>query len=337
MQPPEYQPFPAPPDQPPAYPPAPTAEPQPPAYPPAPEAPPYYGQPSPPAPPRRRSLAPIIAIIAVVLVLVIAAGGYFVAGTAYASSRVDAAGKTYNQVIDNENKLTTLFNTLQSQFGTIDTKNPTHATISQAKTVYAQLVTQSQDSIPQIDSDTQLLSTAGTKLKDNQWLTALSRSDLDARSAKIADLAAALAQGRMISTDLVQYGNFIVALLASIDDLLTIGEDASAHDLVGTTTAIGKMKTDVANGIQLDQAPGLAPDVDQFMHDLQSAANDFVALFSAAAAGNRAGLTQAEKALNSDSTKLDSYDSSAWATQADSYYGNLIDQYNALIDKANKA
>lgn len=342
MQPPEYQPPPPPqppeaPQQPPVYAPPPPDLPAAYPVPPTPDAPPpYYGQPMPPPVAPRRSRGPLIAIVAIVLVVLVAAGGYFVAGTVYANNRIDSAGTTYNQVIDHENALTDLFNKLQSQLGTVSAKDATHANVAQAKTLYQQLVTQSQGSIPQIDTDTQLLTSADAKLKENQWLTVLSRSSLDSKSTKIADLKAALAEGRTISGDFIQYGNFAVALLASLDDLLTIGDDSTNHDLVGVTTAIGQMKTDVTNGIQLDHAPGLPTQVDLFMHDLQTMANDFAALFAAAAAGNQAGLTQAENALNKDSDNLAGYDTSSWDTQAQSFYGNMIDQYNSLIDKANK-
>ena len=330
MQPPEQPP--QQPPTPPAYTPAPTET----AYPPAPApAAPYYGQPvAPPAAPRR-SRGPLIAIIAIALVVVIAGGGYLVGGFVYAQGLTDSATKTYNKVIDHENNLTDLFNKLTSQIGAVETKDATHASVSSAKTLYQQLVTQSQGAEPTITGDDQDLASADSKLKENSWLTALASSSLNKQSTKIGYLRSAVGVAKTITTDYVQYGNFNIAVLAVVDDLITLTDAADASDIAGATAAVTTMKADVAKAIPLDHAPGLPSDADSFMQNVKALADDFGNLLTAAAAGDQARAQQADNAVNADLDRMNAYDTSKFDTEAKTFYGNLIDQYNGFIDKAN--
>ena len=275
------------------------------------------------------------AVIAIVLVLILAIGGYFVAGFAYSQSKLNSAGDTYKTVIDHQNGQTDFFNSLDTKISAIDPSNPTQATIQQAQTAIQQLVTKAQTDEPQVESDDAALARAEAGLKQNQWLTAPERSTLDKRITKIEDLRSAPTAAKELLTDYQQYGSFVLALLDCATDITTLDSAASKHDLVALTAAVTKLKADATKGIGLDHAPGLAPEVDGFMHDLSKVADDFSALIAAAAAGNQAEITKAENALNTDGNKLGSYDFNAWDTTANQFFNDLKDLYNRNMDKAN--
>ena len=282
-------------------------------------------------------MGPLIAIVAIVLVVLLVAGGYLVGGFVYAQGRINSAGDTYNSVIDHQNGMADFFNSLTTKLSGIDLSNPTKANVDQAKTSFQQLVDKSTRAQPQIDSDDASLAQADTGLKQNSWLTVLSKPSLDQRSAKIEDLRAALAAAKTIVTDYQQYGGFTLALLDCVNDLVNLETAGQNRDLSGMATASSSIKTDATKAIGLDHAPGLAPEVDTFMHDLSTVADDFTALINAATTGNQAAITTAENALDTDGKKLDSFDFTSWDTTASSFYQGLIDQYNSDISKANNA
>ena len=341
MQPPEDQPPPQYP-QPPQYPPAPQTPPSPQYQPPYPDpnaaqqyqAPPAYGMPPSP-PPRRRG--GLIAIIAIALVVLLVAGGYLIGGFVVAQGKLSSSRTTYNDVMNRQNQLTELMNGVNTKFGAVDVSNPTKQNVQQATTLTQQLVTDSQNALPRISNDDSALAGAQASLKDSEWLTVLSRSSLDQRSVKIGYLRSALQVAKTEMGDLVQYGNFSLALLAAVNDFLSIGDAAQNRDFPGMTSAVTTLKSDVAKGISLDHAPGLLSQVDLFMHDLMSVANDFSALISAAASGNSAAITKAENTLNTDTDKLQGYDFASWSAEAIRFYDNLKTEYNSDIDKANNA
>ncbi len=320
---------PAPQYQSPAYPPA--AEP-PPAYAP----PPYYGGPPAPTPPRR-GRGPLLAIIVVVALVVLLAGGYVVAGFAYGQGQANSARNTYNAVTSRENSLIEIFNSVSTHTDSNDPNNPNKDAIAKDKAYYQQLVTQLQSAQPQVESDLSALAAADSKLKENQWLTPLSRSTLDQAARRVEYRQTALSVARTTLVDYAQYAGFNVALLTSFNDTLTFSDAATAHDFVAAAAAAAALKSDITTATGLDKAPGLDPDVDSYMHDYLAVATDLANLLTAAAAGNQAGLTRAEAALTADGKKLDAHDTAAWASTAKSFYDNLTAQYNTANDKANSA
>lgn len=325
MDPPEQHPPPPPhPDQPP-----------PPSYAP----PPYYGPHSYPQPaqPPRRNRTGLYAIVAIVLVIILAAGGYFVAGSVYAQSRLSSSLATYNKVIEHQNGMVDFFNSLSFKTSDIDPSSATKAAVQAAKAPYQQLISHAQSSEPQVEQDQASLVTVQADLKQNQWLTILSRSSLDRRSNKIDYLRGALDIAKEVLQDYAQYGSFVLTLLDCANDVLTIEDASSKHDFVGLSAAVAALKSDTAKGITLDHGPGLSADMDLFMHDLQRVANDFANLINAAATNNQSAITAAENTLTADGKKLDSYDFDAMDTSSKSFFTGLTDQYNRYIAQANSA
>ena len=300
-------------------------------------APPAYGAPPPPA--ARKGRGPLIAIVLVVLLVILAAGGYVVGGFAYANSKANSATDAYNKVVDHENALTDLFNKLDAQFNSNNKNTTTNSSdsIKQDKTLNLQLASESKAAQPTVESDDQALASAGASLNENSWLTALSKSTLDKSANRINHARAALAVAKTILADSILYGTFYATVDDAAIDFDAIDTAANAGDLNAVDAAIQTLKSDVAKAITEDSAPGVAPQMDAFLKDMQTTANDFSALVAAVRAGDSNQVNTVAKKLDADTTKLDGYDFTAMGASEQAYYKALIDKYNAEVDAANKA
>jgi hypothetical protein len=286
------------------------------------------------APAPRRSRGPVLIAVIVVVVLILAIIGYVGAGFAVAAGQISSADKTLNAVITNENAITAQFNSSKAA-SALDTK-ATAAELQTNKTAVAQLVTQSQAAQPTITSDDASLASAQDSLKNNSWLTALSKSSLDQKSAKITHWRNALASAKTITTDYALLGTFVQSYddtLIDFDNLIT---KSNASDFTGIAAALGSLKTDSAKAISLAGAPGLPPDMKAFLTDLQTEGDDFSKLLNDAIAGAADTTVQADiNKIGADDTKLAAHDIIAINTAITAFYGTLIDAYNSEVSKAN--
>src|SRR2546423_4256063 len=304
----------------------------------APETPPSpYAYGAPPPPPARpaRSMRPLLAIIVAVIIVIVAVIGYAVAGYAYSQSRLNSARNAYNTVVGHENKLTDAVNSLGSKLTGANVVNASTTDIKSDQTLVAQLISQSQAAQAQIKTDDATLSSAESDLKSNQWLTVISKSDIDKMSTRIGHMRKALADVKTISADYVQIGAFYQAFLDMAADFDTIGNTTGSPDLTALAAAIQKLKTDTAKAISLDKAPGLPSDMDAFLKVVQSFAGDVSNLLNALGSGDSAAEDPAARAGDADVAKLDTFDFTKMGNAIDSYYKPLIDDYNSEVDKAN--
>lgn len=318
----------------------PPGPPEPSAYAPPPAGPPaYYAPPASTVAAPRSGRGGLLAIVLVIVVLIVGGGGYAVAGFATANSKLNSSTDAYNKVTDDQNKLTDFFNNLSSQF---DKNNLTTTSsvdsVKQEKTLLGQLVSQSQSSQPTVTADDQKLADADAGLSGSAWLTAFSRSSLDRQSTKIEDLRAGLKIAQTILADYVNYGTFYETLDDAVIDIDTMSTALDNHDLNGANAAVQKLKTDLGKAQTADvSGAGISTQMSGFVTTMQAFATDFANLLSAAQAGNSAGVNAAASAIDADSSKLDKFDEAAIATEEQKFYKNLIDSYNAAVDKANKA
>lgn len=283
------------------------------------------------APPPRRGMGPLIAVILVAILVVVAVVAYAGIGYAYAQGRLNSAKDTYNSVIAHENTYADTVNAASS----ISSSAFNASSIADAKAKYADLVSKSQAAQPQIASDDSKLADADASLKQNSWLTLVSKSSLDKMSTKIGHLRNALAAAKEISADYVQLGTFYETLADAIGDLDTFTTKAQASDFTGATAAIEKLKTDTAKAITQDKAPGLPPEADTFLKDLQTVANDFSAVINAAVSGDESAYNAAVTKGDADVSKLQADDTNAIDAKTQAFYKPLIDKYNSEIDAAN--
>ena len=324
-----------PPDAPPPPPPGPPQEAgTPPAYPSGyPAAP--TGAPLPP-PTRPRNLVPLFAIIVTILVVLGGVGGYVVGGFAMSQSQMNKAQDAYNTVVGHQNSLNDAVTSLNSQLTSGGASSSTVSAIQQDKSLLDQVISKSTAAQPQIASDDASLTTADTGLHENSWLTTLSRSKLDRESSRLQHARAALALAKTITADYVQIGTFYQSLFDTTIDLVNLGTKAQASDFVGAAAANETLKSDVAKAIQLDKAPGIPPDMDALLLDIQTFAGDTGTLFNAIASGDSATAQTSGKAVEADSAKLQTYDFTKMGNEVDGFYNPLIDKYNSEVDQANK-
>ena len=271
-------------------------------------------------------------MVALVLGAVVA---YGVAGFAVASTRISSANKALNSVIDHENAITKSFNDLAAQLAKINlTSSTTTADLKTYRGLSDQLVSTSQGALPTVASDDASLASADAMLKEQQWLTALSKSRIDSASGRLGHARKALTDAKTIASDYVQLGGYYQAYFDGNIDLSMIGDALSANDLPAATTATNTLKTDAAKGLALASAPGLPAEVKAYQTDLATLADDFAKLLVAVAKGDSTNGSKLLKTVEAEATKIDSYDWNAISDKIDAFYKPLIDDYNSEGHKA---
>jgi hypothetical protein len=285
------------------------------------------------APAPRRAMGPLLPIILVVVLVVVAVIAYAGIGYAYAQGQESSARDSYNAVIGHANSYADTVNAMSS----LNSNAFSASSIQQAKTAYSDLVSKSQKVQGQIDSDKAKLSDADSGLKQNSWLTVISKSGLDRWSTKIGHLEKALDSAKTISAGYVQVGTFYETVVDVIADLDTMTTKAEAQDLAGAQTAIAQLKTDTAKAISEDKAPGLPAEADTFMKDMQQLANDFGTVISTAISGDKAAYDAAVAKGDADLTSLQAIDTNKIDSDVNAYYKPMIDTYNNEINAANNA
>jgi hypothetical protein len=277
-------------------------------------------------------MAPLIAIVVIVVVLIAAIGAYVVGGYAYATSKLNSAQAAYNKVVDHQNDLNDTVNALGDKLTGAGLTSSSSSQLESDKTLITQIVTKSQSAQGQINQDDSSLADAQSGLTQNQWLTVIRKPDIDKSSARLGHARKALSIAKEITADYVKIGTFYEAFFDVAIDAETLGTKAQASDLTGASAADEKLKTDVAKAISLDKAPGLPPEFDSFLKDVQTFANDFASVVNAKTS---AQANAADAALQADVKKLQAADFSKISSEIDSYYKPLIDSYNSEVDKAN--
>jgi hypothetical protein len=281
----------------------------------------------------RSSRTVVIAVIGAVLV--VAAIGYAGAGYAVSSSRLDSARNVYNDVVTHQNAITDEFNNINSKLTAVNLTSSGPTDYQQSHDAYGQLVSQSQAAQPTITADDASLAAAQSRLNENAWLTILNRSNLDQVSVKIGHERNALARAKTITGDMVQLGTFFQVYDDAFLDLDTVSTKEQTSDLSGAAAAIAKLKTDAAKAIELSGAPGLPPEMNKLMTDMQTLAVDNAKLLDDAIKSD-ANAAQADvKAVEADVAKLEAYNYDKIITEVKSFYQPLIDAFNTEVAKAN--
>ena len=301
-----------------------------PGYPSAYAPPPGYAA----GPPPRRSSLPLIAGVVIAVLVIAAIGAYVVGGYAYASTRLSSANSSYNKSVDHLNSLNDTINGLNDKLTNTNAASASAGDLQTDKTAIGQIVTKSQAAQGQIDQDDASLARSESGLNENQWLTLVRKSDIDKALTRIGHERKALAIAKKLTADYVEIGTFYQTFFDVAVDIDTLGTKAQASDVSGASAADEKLKTDTAKAISEDKAPGLPAEVDTFLKQVASLANDFSALVNAK---DTATESAAETALESDATKIQGTDFNKISTAIQSYYQPLIDSFNAEVDKANKS
>ena len=291
--------------------------------PPPPESPPPTS-----VPPSGLSRGLRTTIVAVVVIVIVLIGiiGYAVSGLAYAATRISNADRTLNTVVSHQNELNATFMDIDTRFsalGTSSTFNP-----QQARTLVDQFVSSAQAAGKTVDEDDASLMTASAQLSAQQWLTMVSRSNVDKESKRIAHARKALVSAKTVAADYVLDGQFMQAFLDTVVDLDNLSKASATGDLAAAKTTLTGMKTHVDKALQLSTAPGLPPELHDLMVDFQTLVSDFGKLIDAAGANDSAAVSAYFKAVNDDASKLSRYSFDDMSGKINAFYKPLIDAYN---------
>ena len=279
----------------------------------------------------KRARRTIIAVVVIVIVL-IGIIGYAAAGYAYATTRVAVADTSLNTVISHQNSLNTTFKDINTKFNGLSSTAASDP--KQARTLIDQFVANARTAGTTVDKDDSSLVSARASLKEQQWLTVVSRGNLDQEAARIGHARKALAQAKMIAGDYVQDGEFIQAYLDAMVDLDTFVTQSATADLPGAKVTLASLSTHVDKALQLSTAPGLPSELHNLLVDFQALVGDFGKLLDAVAANNDKAIISAEAKVNADADKIATYNLDQISTQIYAYYQPLVEVFNSEMAKA---
>jgi hypothetical protein len=273
-------------------------------------------------------------IAAIVIVVLVAVFGYAAAGFAFATSRLDGARTTYNAVVTDQNDITDTVNLFNTKFTTPNAAAAA-SDLKADRSLLDEVVSKSKAAETTSAADDALLASAQASLADSSWLTVFNRSNLDHYSSKIGHERKALGDSKTLTGDYVLLATFYQSFFDALIDFDTAGNKIQASDFQGALAGVSTLQTDLGKALQSSSAPGLPPEVHQFIVDFQTFATDEGKLLAAVNSSDVSAGQSLSPKVTADVTKLDSYDFTKIGTDIASYYTPLIDDYNSEISKAN--
>jgi hypothetical protein len=273
-------------------------------------------------------------IAAIVIVVLVAVFGYAAAGFAFATSRLDGARKTYNAVVAHQNAITDTVNLFNTKFTTTNAA-ATASDLKADRSLLDEVVSKSKAAETTSAADDALLASAQASLTDSSWLTVFNRSNLDHYSSKIGHERKALGDSKTLTGDYVLLATFYEPFFDALIDFDIVGNKIQASDFQGALAGVSTLQTDLGKALQASNAPGLPPEVHQFIVDFQTFATDEGKLLAAVNSSDVSAGQSLSPKVTADVTKLDSYDFTKIGNDIARYYTPLIDDYNSEISKAN--
>ncbi len=171
-------------------------------------------------------------------------------------------------MISHQNSLNTTFKDIDTKFKGLSSGSSFDP--KQARTLIDQFVANAKSAGAQVEQDDSSLVAARSSLDEQQWLTVLSRGNLDKESARIEHARKALTSAKTVSGDYVLDGQFLQAFMDAAIDLDTLGTQSANADLTSAKTTLTTMKTHVDKALELSTAPGLPKELHDLMVDFQS-------------------------------------------------------------------
>ncbi len=275
---------------------------------------------------RKRS---VLVVLGIVIVGVI---GYAGTSIAYSSVLVANAERTINTVASHKDSLNASFTSVNSQLiaqGTSSTFNAQQAIAQVDRSVAG-----SQLAMRTIDQDDASLASVETQLGQNRWLAVMGRSNVNQESTRVGHARLALAAARTIASDQALDGHFWHSLYTALGDLDTLNSQSAAGDLTSARSTLTTMQADTNQAVQQSSSPGLPADLHDLMVDLQSFLTDYGKQLDAQLAGDSASVAQYQASVESDITKLGSYDIDRIGKEIDAFFAPLIDRFNSELAAA---
>jgi hypothetical protein len=275
-----------------------------------------------------------LTIIAIVIIVIVVIGiiGYAVTGLAYAQTRVGNADKALGTVISHQNNIESSFSDLSAKFKSLSSSGTFDPL--QERQLFEQFVANETASTAIYDRDDASLASARATLGEQQWLTFLARANLDHEATRIDHARKALAIAKTAATGYVQVGQFFAALYDAELDFQTFSTQIATADFSGANKTLNTMKTHVDKGLQLSTAPSLPAELHALMGDFETLVSDFSKLLAAAAANDDTAVVNAENSVQTDASKLTTYNIDDIMAKIAAYYKPLFDQIASELAKA---
>jgi hypothetical protein len=276
----------------------------------------------------RRTIIAVAAIAIVVIGII----GYAAAGFAYAQTRVGNADRTLSAVISHQNSLNTTFSDINTKFKALSSSASVDP--QQASTLFDQFVATAKSAGTTADQDDTSLVSAKASLREQQWLTVFSRNSLDSEAARIDHARNALTSAKTLAADYVRDGELFQAYFNAATDVQTFSAQGATADYAAARATLTAMKTQVDKALQLSTAPGLPSDLHDLMVDFESLIIDFGKLLDAAAGSDDATIIRAEKGVETDANKINTYSLDKILAEVGASYKPLLDSVSSEMAKA---
>ena len=270
--------------------------------------------------------------IVVICVLIIGIIGYAGVSVLYTAFRVNAAERTVVAVVSHQNNLNVTFAEIDSQVSALNGSAAFDS--EQALTLVDRSIAGSRAAVQSIDKDDASLRREQDNLRAMLWLSLTSRDGVERAASKIGYARSALAIARTVAAYELLDGQFWHALYAGLADFTTLSTQASAGDIAGARVTLAKMKGEIDSATGLASAPGLPSEMRALMADLQKFAADFGKKLEAMAANDYEAALDAEAVVESDASKIATYDIDKIGGEIDAFYKPMIDRYNAELSAA---
>ena len=270
--------------------------------------------------------------IVVICVLIIGIIGYAGVSVLYTAFRVNAAERTVVAVVSHQNNLNVTFAEIDSQVSALNGSAAFDS--EQALTLVDRSIAGSRAAVQSIDKDDASLRREQDNLRAMPWLSLTSRDGVERAASKIGYARSALAIARTVAAYELLDGQFWRALYAGLADFTTLSTQASAGDIAGARVTLAKMKGEIDSATGLASAPGLPSEMRALMADLQKFAADFGKKLEAMAANDYEAALDAEAVVESDASKIATYDIDKIGGEIDAFYKPMIDRYNAELSAA---
>lgn len=265
-----------------------------------------------------------MAVVGVVALLVMIGAAYGFIGFSSANGKVSAANRAIDATVSHRNAI-------DSAPSTFDL-SATDATSFQNNAARWMQTWKTQATT--IASDDQSLATAGSKLRDQQWLTVLRQGSLNSASDRVDHARKAMKAAATIATDRQAEGKFLVAYATVITDTETLVNDEQTGNSVAALAAASRLPNDVAQTITLANDPQFPPELKQYLASIQTVAQDLVDYLNAEAAGDTAKAKAIQTKANADIEAGNQIDVSQVPTKIDTYYQPFIDTYHNELARA---
>jgi hypothetical protein len=270
--------------------------------------------------------------LAIIAILIAGIIGYAGGSLLYSGARIASAERALNTVIAHQNTLNATFSDINTQLKALTGSSTFRP--QDAVALVDRSVSNSELATTTISRDDASLRSELNGLDQYRWLTLVGTSNLDREAARIEHARNALAAARTIAADKALEGRFWHSLYSGLVDLATLKSQTTSGDLTSAQATLKTMKRDIDQAAQQSGAPPLPTELAGLTRDLQAFVDDYGKQLDAQVAGDDASVAAYQANVQSDLTKIASYDIDAIGKAIDAFYQPLIERFNSEMGAA---